>query len=74
MKIFIRHKLGFLGSSRVKQDEDYGVYWIFNNFIKPVYYNQKTTPNLYFWTNEKDVIKVYKKLPRKLKKKVKLVE
>lgn len=82
-KIARHNKLGFIGilnsdtSVNIKNDIYYGVYWFTNMYHKNLFTNLKCKIPPFFtsyFTKESDIIKIYKngKLPRKLKKKLKI--
>ena len=84
MNKIVRHnKLGFIGilnskvSVTVNSNKHHGVYWFTNMYHKNLFTNLKCKIPPFFpsyFTKESDIIKIYKndKLPRKLKKKLKI--
>ncbi len=76
--IYYRHKLaGFIGlkekeiSVIANGEKNVMVYWFTNRNHKNLFTGKKI-PNVSAWTPEKDILKKYHKLPRKLKKKLHL--
>lgn len=76
--IYYRHRLcGFIGrkykeiTTTLEEVKFYQVYWFTNRNHKNLF-TGKNIPNISAWTSESDIIKKYHKLPRKLKKKLKV--